>query len=64
MNQFPSDLPKVDFAALKKKLPDQTSLLDSLQKQYESVSIPYGNINENFQLEISKWVKYNVNSIF
>lgn len=33
-----------DFAALKKAMPTHSALIDSLQKQYEAVKIPYGEI--------------------
>ena len=60
MNQLPSDLPKFDFAELKKKLPAQAAIIDSLQKQYESVKIPYGNVPEDKNKEINKWAEFNV----
>lgn len=58
---MPAELPKIDFAALKKQLPAQASILESLQKQYEAISIPYGSIPEKYNAEISKWSQFNVN---
>lgn len=57
--QHKADLPKVDWAALKKQMPDQSAALDTLQKQWESLSIPYGNIPDNLVKEIGKWTEYN-----
>lgn len=53
-------MPKIDFAALKKQLPAQAAILDTLQKQYESISIPYGSIPDKLNAEISKWCEFNV----
>lgn len=39
---------EVDFAALKKAMPAHSAVLDSLQKQYESVKIPYGEVPKEF----------------
>jgi hypothetical protein len=60
VNQLPADLPKVDFAALKKQMPTHTSTLDSLQKQYEALKIPYGEVPAPLLAEIEKWTKFNV----
>jgi hypothetical protein len=59
VNTLPADLPKVDFAALKKQMPAHSSLLDQLQKQYEAIQIPYGTVPEKFSVEIDKWQKFN-----
>uniref|UniRef100_A0A914WI91 ATP synthase subunit d, mitochondrial n=1 Tax=Plectus sambesii TaxID=2011161 RepID=A0A914WI91_9BILA len=37
----PTDLPKIDFAGMKKRAPEQAAIFDALQKQYESIKIPY-----------------------
>lgn len=60
MNSLPADLPKVDFAALKKQMPSHASLLDQLQKQYEAVKVPYGTIPDKLNIEIEKWTQFNV----
>ena len=60
VNQLPADLPKVDFAALKKQLPDFASTIDALQKQYESLKIPYGSVPADLRAEVDKWSQYTV----
>jgi hypothetical protein len=60
VNQLPADLPKVDFAALKRQMPTHSGTLDALQKQYEALKIPYGEIPAALTAEIEKWNKYNV----
>uniref|UniRef100_A0A915NA88 ATP synthase subunit d, mitochondrial n=3 Tax=Meloidogyne TaxID=189290 RepID=A0A915NA88_9BILA len=57
--QREQDLPKVDWAELKKQMPEQSAALDTLKKQWESLNIAYGTIPENFQKEIDKWIQYN-----
>ncbi|KHJ76317.1 hypothetical protein OESDEN_24063, partial [Oesophagostomum dentatum] len=59
VNQLPSDLPKVDFNALKKALPDHAAILDSLQKQFDAIKIPYGEIPKAYLQEIDHWIEYN-----
>ncbi|CAD5212328.1 unnamed protein product [Bursaphelenchus xylophilus] len=59
VNQLPADLPKVDFAQLKKELPDHVAVLDSLQKQFEAIKIPYGEVPKELNAEVDKWVKFN-----
>jgi seryl-tRNA synthetase len=59
VNQSSADLPKIDFAALKKQMPTHSSTLDALQKQYEALKIPYGEIPAALNSEIEKWNKYN-----
>ncbi|KAH7731949.1 Protein ATP-5 [Aphelenchoides avenae] len=59
VNSLPADLPKVDFAALKKQMPSHANLLDQLQKQYEAVKVPYGTIPDKLNIEIEKWTQFN-----
>jgi hypothetical protein len=60
VNQLPADLPKIDFAALKKQMPTHATTLDSLQKQYETLKVPYGEVPAPLLAEVEKWTKYNV----
>ncbi|KAL3081046.1 hypothetical protein niasHS_000629 [Heterodera schachtii] len=57
--QHQADLPKVDWATLKKQMPENSTVLDSLQKQWEALSIPYGTIPDNLKKQIDQWVKFN-----
>ncbi|GMT10261.1 hypothetical protein PFISCL1PPCAC_1558, partial [Pristionchus fissidentatus] len=57
--QLPAELPKFDFAALKKAMPTHSALIDSLQKQYEAVKIPYGEVPSAHNKEIDSWLNYN-----
>ncbi|VDL62993.1 unnamed protein product [Nippostrongylus brasiliensis] len=59
VTQLPADLPQVDFAALKKAMPAHSAVLDSLQKQFEAIKIPYGEIPKAYLQEIDHWVEYN-----
>jgi F-type H+-transporting ATPase subunit d len=59
ITQREADPPKVDWAELKKQMPEQSAALDTLKKQWESMSISYGSVPENFQKEIDKWIQYN-----
>jgi hypothetical protein len=61
--QHSADPPKVDWAAMKKQMPEQSAALDSLQKQWESLNIPYGNVPDSLTKEIEQWVKYNVSGL-
>ncbi|XP_005103366.1 ATP synthase subunit d, mitochondrial [Aplysia californica] len=40
VHQLPENLPKIDFASYKSRLPDPT-MADRFQKAYEALSIPY-----------------------
>lgn len=59
VSQLPSDLPQVDFNALKKAMPAHSAILDSLQKQFDSIKIPYGEVPKEYLQEIDHWVAYN-----
>ncbi|RCN49145.1 hypothetical protein ANCCAN_04718 [Ancylostoma caninum] len=59
VSQLPSDLPKVDFNALKKAMPAHAAILDSLQKQFDAIKIPYGEIPKAYLQEIDHWIEYN-----
>uniref|UniRef100_A0A0N4ZND0 ATP synthase subunit d, mitochondrial n=1 Tax=Parastrongyloides trichosuri TaxID=131310 RepID=A0A0N4ZND0_PARTI len=59
VNELPSALPKIDFAGLKKQMPEYASVLDSLQKQYEGLKIPRGTIPEGHKKQIQEFVAYN-----
>ncbi|KJH48692.1 hypothetical protein DICVIV_05193 [Dictyocaulus viviparus] len=59
VSALPADLPKVDFDALKKAMPSQSAVLDSLQKQLAAIKIPYGEIPKQYLQEIDHWTKYN-----
>uniref|UniRef100_A0A0K0G2Y7 ATP synthase subunit d, mitochondrial n=1 Tax=Strongyloides venezuelensis TaxID=75913 RepID=A0A0K0G2Y7_STRVS len=59
VNELPSELPKIDFAALKKKMPGYASVLDSLQKQYEGLKIPKGTVPEEYKKQIAEFVAFN-----
>ena len=59
-----ADPPKVDWATLKKQMPEQSAALDSLQKQWESLNIQYGNVPENLTKEVDKWTQYNVKEFY
>ena len=59
VDQLPADLPKVDFAALKKAMPAHASLIDSLQKQYEAIKIPYGDVPAEYAKEVDAWAEFN-----
>uniref|UniRef100_A0A0N5CGQ4 ATP synthase subunit d, mitochondrial n=1 Tax=Strongyloides papillosus TaxID=174720 RepID=A0A0N5CGQ4_STREA len=59
VNELPSELPKIDFAALKKEMPGYASILDSLQKQYEGIKIPKGTVPEEYKKQITEFVAFN-----
>ncbi|KAI1702667.1 ATP synthase D chain, mitochondrial (ATP5H) domain-containing protein [Ditylenchus destructor] len=59
VNLLPGELPKVNFAELKKQMPSHAAVLDSLQKQYEKINIPYGTIPEQYNADAGKWAQYN-----
>uniref|UniRef100_A0A1I7WCQ0 ATP synthase subunit d, mitochondrial n=1 Tax=Heterorhabditis bacteriophora TaxID=37862 RepID=A0A1I7WCQ0_HETBA len=59
VSQLPADIPKIDFAALKKAMPAHANVLDSLQKQYEAINIPYGDIPKQYLQEVDHWMEYN-----
>ncbi|MCP9261308.1 BMA-ATP-5 [Dirofilaria immitis] len=44
----PAELPKYDFAKLKKQMPEHAAVLDKLQKQYEAIKIPFHTVPEQF----------------
>lgn len=44
----PAELPKYDFASLKKQMPHHTATLDKLQKQYEAIKIPFHIVPEKY----------------
>ncbi|PIO58377.1 hypothetical protein TELCIR_20189, partial [Teladorsagia circumcincta] len=48
VSQLPADLPQVDFNALKKTMPAHAAILDSLQKQFDAIKIPYGEIPKQY----------------
>jgi hypothetical protein len=60
VQQLPPEPPKVDFAALKKNYPAHASVLDSLQKQYDSIKVPYPASPPEYLREIEMWNEYNV----
>ncbi|OZC10077.1 hypothetical protein X798_02926 [Onchocerca flexuosa] len=53
-----AELPKYDFAKLKKRMPEHAAVLDKLQKQYEAIKIPFHTIPEQFVKEIDDYLKY------
>uniref|UniRef100_A0AC35TSM2 ATP synthase subunit d, mitochondrial n=1 Tax=Rhabditophanes sp. KR3021 TaxID=114890 RepID=A0AC35TSM2_9BILA len=59
VNALPADVPKIDFAALKKSMPAYSSVLETLQKQYEALVIPYGTVPEQYNTQIKAWSDYN-----
>ncbi|CAJ0576966.1 unnamed protein product, partial [Mesorhabditis spiculigera] len=59
VDQLPADLPKIDFAALKKTLPAHAATIDALQKQYEAIKIPYGEVPKQHLEEIKQWEEFN-----
>ncbi|CEF66752.1 ATPase, F0 complex, subunit D, mitochondrial family-containing protein [Strongyloides ratti] len=59
VNELPATLPKIDFTDLKKKMPGYASILDSLQKQYETIKIPKGTIPEEYNKQINEFTAFN-----
>jgi len=59
VQQLPPEPPKVDFAALKKSYPAHSAVLDSLQKQYDSIKVPYPASPSEHLREIELWNEYN-----
>ena len=59
VDQLPGELPKFDFAALKKQLPTHAAVIEALQKQYEAIKIPYGDLPSEYNKEIEDWSAFN-----
>merc|ERR1712136_127526 len=51
VHQYPAELPKIDFAYYKARLPNP-ALADQFQKAYESVSVPYPTDKSNMLKDI------------